>query len=54
MTGMSPHAVHVARILLMIYAVVVVAGLLHEFWPWDWKGRRRAIKLHERDKDGWS
>jgi hypothetical protein len=32
-------------------AVVLWTIFVEPFWPWDWSGRRKAIKLTPRDRD---
>lgn len=37
-------------VVAVIYTVVMLPAVLH-FWPWDWRGRRKAIRIKPRDRD---
>jgi hypothetical protein len=45
------HSHTLAHIILTVPTSLFLWLVVREWWPWDWRGRRKDIKLNTRQND---
>lgn len=49
---MSAHAAEaVSNAVVALFYTALLSPVVVHVWPWDWRGRRKAIRIKPRDRD---